>query len=155
MNLKNQILCIIFLLLTAGRISGQKDVTIDWNYSGLRFAEFAAQVEIHDSITIFYKEEWVSDIKLGSYSGPVPLSSILGNLFSGRSLYFYIDNSGNVIITKNFAIKVADMEQATGTAFIPSAVYNDQENQKSSGSSVIDIGNPSDRNKPGNVSVSG
>jgi hypothetical protein len=155
MCLKKKIFFIIFLVITIGKISGQKDVIIDWDFTGLRFTEFAAQAETRDSVSFFYLNEWVSDIRMGEFRGAVPLSGLLLSTFAGRSLYFYIDNSGNVIITRSFAIKVADVEQVSGTAFIPSTVYNEPENTKGTLSSVIDIGNPADRNKPGNVALTG
>jgi hypothetical protein len=155
MSLKKKIFFIIFLVITIGKISGQKDVMIDWNYSGLSFTEFASQAEIRDSVSFFYMDEWVSGLKLGSFAEPLPMSVLLQNTFAGRSLYYYTDNSGNIIITKNFAIKVVDVDQAAGTTFIPSTVYTEQDNQKGTGSSVVDIGNPADRNKPGNATLSG
>jgi hypothetical protein len=100
-------------------------------------------------------DEWVSDLKLGDYQGSVLLTELLDNLFKGKSLFYYFDNKGDVIITKGYTIKTSGTEIDTSHFFIPSGVYNEQDNSQGSSTNVIEIGNPVNRNKPGNVILSG
>jgi Outer membrane receptor proteins, mostly Fe transport len=155
MRWKLKILCFFLALFSFGVIEAQQEKKIEWDYSGMAFSDFAAKAESHDTLRFFYMDEWVSDLKLGVFKGAVSLSELLDDLFRGKSLYYYIDNAGNVIVTRNFAIKVAGMEASPGLNFIPSVSSMEQENQQSSASAFIAIGNPADRNKPGNVILTG
>jgi len=94
-------------------------------------------------------------LKLGDYQGSVLLTELLDNLFKGKSLFYYFDNKGDVIITKGYTIKTSGTEIDTSHFFIPSGVYNEQDNSQGSSTNVIEIGNPVNRNKPGNVILSG
>ncbi|HZL76102.1 MAG TPA: TonB-dependent receptor, partial [Bacteroidales bacterium] len=155
MRAKLKILFFILALFYASAAEAQQNIQIGWDYSGMSFRDFAAKAESQDSLRFFYMDEWVSDIKLGEFKGPVLLSDLLDVLFRDKSLFYYIDDSGNVIITRNFAIKITGSEASSGLIFIPSSSYSDQDNQKSSASAYINIGNPADRNNPGNAILSG
>src|SRR4030043_361582 len=77
-------------------------------------------------------------------------------LFRNKSLFYFIDESGNVVITKNFAVKVSEKQVSEKESFIaPTEYYDSQDKQKLSGNIFLDIGNPADRYKSGNVSVTG
>ena len=155
MRVKLKILCVILALFSFGVIEAQQEIKIGWDYSGLGFSDFTAKAESHDSLRFFYMDEWISDLKLGEFKGAVLLSELLDDLFRGKSLYYYIDDARNVIVTRNFAIKVTGREASHGLNFIPSTSNMEQENQQSRASVFIDIGNPAERNKPGNVILSG
>ena len=147
---------ISFLVLLSGiSLQAQKDLTISWDYSGMDFNHFASAVLEKDSVRVFYMDEWVSDIKLGNYQGPVLLSELLDNLFRGKSLFYYSDNKGDIIITKNFTVKTSEMEKDTSHIFIPSGENNEQDNSRASTTNVIEIGNPAEKHKSGNVLLSG
>jgi len=150
-----KILFLILALFYGSATEAQQNVQIGWDYSGMSFHDFVAKAESQDSLRFFYMDEWVSDIKLGEFKGPVLLSDLLDVMFRDKSLFYYIDNSGNVIITRNFAIKITGSEASPGLNFIPSSNYGDQDNQKTSSSAYINIGNPADRNKPGNAILTG
>jgi hypothetical protein len=100
-------------------------------------------------------EEWVSDLKLGEYKGPVLLAELLDNLFGGKSLYYYFDNKGDVIITKGYIVKSAETESDSSHLYIPSGENNEQDNSQISATNVIEVGNPANKNKSGNVILSG
>ena len=155
MRAKLKILFIFLALFYASAAEAQQNIQIGWDYSGMSFRDFAAKAESQDSLRFFYMDEWVSDIKLGEFKGPVLLSDLLDVLFRDKSLFYYIDDSGNIIITRNFAIKITGSEASSGLIFIPSSSYSDQDNQKTSASAYINIGNPADRNNPGNAILSG
>ena len=134
----------------------QDKTRIDWDYSGLTFKEFVSKTESLEDIRFFYKDEWVKDVKPGIYKGPVYLSELLNSSFKGTTLYYFIDDNGNIIITRNFAVKVSDKSGIVDKNFIPPTDYYDtKDDQELSGNLFYDIGNPADRNKPGDVVVSG
>jgi hypothetical protein len=152
-NLK--ILFFILALSYAHSADAQQNIQIGWDYSGMSFTDFTAKAESQGNLRFFYMDEWVSDIKLGEFKGSIPLSDLLDVLFRGRSLFYFFDDSGNIIITKNFVIKISGLETSPGLNFIPSSDNSDQDNRKTSSSAFINIGNLADRNKPGNAILTG
>lgn len=154
--MKLRIFCLIFSIFTWSLLFSQEALKITWDYRDLTFGEFIEKAESTLHLRFFYKEEWVRDLKPGNYPGANTLPELLDNLFRERSIFYFIDESGNVIITKNFAVKVSKAPSSADKNFIaPTELYESQEQQKLSGNIFIDIGNPADRNKPGNVSISG
>jgi hypothetical protein len=98
----------------------------------------------------------VEDLNPGDYPGISSLTELLDILFRNKSLFYFIDESGNVVITKNFAVKVSEKQVSEKESFIaPTEYYDSQDKQKLSGNIFLDIGNPADRYKSGNVSVTG
>jgi hypothetical protein len=156
MNNKMRLRILIFLVLVpTGILSAQEGLFIKWDYSGLPFTEFADKVERTDSVRFFFKEEWVDDLILGEYKGPVLLSELLTSLFRGSQLYFFISRKNDVVITKDFAVRIPASPSNEEQNFIPVTDYSDQDDQKMAGNVFVDIGNPADKNKPGNVELSG
>ena len=143
-----------FLISTV--IYSQEKYLVDWDYKDLSFKEFVLTSEKLLSVKFYYKDEWATDLKLAEYKGVNTLSGILDNLFREKSLFYFIDESGNVVITKNYAVKVTDKPADTKDKFIPPTEYADAGgSQNKTGNTFAEIGNPADRNKPGNVIVSG
>lgn len=154
--IKSIILNFGFILLLSGNLFAQKEITIDWNYEGLPFKEFATKAENINHLRFFYKEEWVSDLKLGSFHGSVSLKDILDELFQGKSLFYFIDTAGNVVVTKNFAVKIPGLPEVKDKKFIPpSEISESQSNVQLSGNVFHVVGNISDKDKPGNVALTG
>lgn len=155
MKLKD--LLFIFFLLFPLLINGQeKNYQVIWNYNGQTFTQFAQHAEKEFNIRFFYKEEWITDLTLNEYPGSLSLKGILDNLFRNKSLYYFIDEEGNVILTKNYSVKLSDKVAPSEGEFIPPTEYYDEEEggSKTTGT-FIELGNPADRDKPGNVTVSG
>jgi len=151
-----KILILILTLLFSSHLVAQDKYIIDWEFKDLTFKEFVLKAEEQLKVKFFYKNEWVADLKLSDYPAANNLTSILDNLFSGTSLYYFIDDAGNVVMTNNFAVKVTDKTVEKDNKFIPPTEYSDsQESQKISGNVFVNIGNPADRNKPGDVVISG
>ncbi|TAL66173.1 MAG: hypothetical protein EPN88_08905, partial [Bacteroidetes bacterium] len=148
---------ILFLLLTLScKIGAQGKKSILFNYKGMSFTEFVSATESQLKVNFFYKEEWVSAMKLGDYPGSIELTDILDNLFRGTSVFYYIDNFGNVVLTKDFAVKNSYKSDVKETNFIPPSDYaGSGENQQTTGSTFVEIGNPAERNKQGNIVISG
>lgn len=143
-------------MLFSGNLKAQDEVRKQWDHNELTFSEFVSVAESLYSIRFFYKEEWVREIRTGSYKGNYTLTDLLDTLLNGTSLYYYVDRFGNVIITRNFRIRVSDEKILNESNFIPPSDYSDrQEDNELSGNVFIDIGNPADKNKPGDVVLSG
>ena len=105
-----KILISFLVLFSFTNLEAQKDLTISWDYSGLDFGRFVSTALNRDSIRFFYMDEWVSDLKLGDYQGSVLLTELLDNLFKGKSLFYYFDNKGDVIITKGIQLKLQEQK---------------------------------------------
>jgi hypothetical protein len=154
--MKYWILNFAFILLVSAKALAQQDTEINWNYEGITFREFATKAEKLNHIRFFYKEDWVSDITLGKFDGPVLLSDLLRNLFNGKSLYFFNDGKGNLIVSKNFAVKVVGLPESKDKKFIPpTEYYESQSKGQLSGNVFHDVGNPAEKDKPGSVAVTG
>ena len=98
----------------------------------------------------------MDDLNPGNYPGITSLTELLDILFRNKSLFYFIDESGNVVITKNFAVKVSEKQVSEKESFIaPTEYYDSQDKQKLSGNIFVDIGNPADRFRPGNVTITG
>lgn len=143
----------LFPLFTNGQ---EKDYTVTWSYSGQSFNQFAEAAEKQLGVRFFYREEWVAGLSLTEYPGKNSLKGILDNLFRNRSLYYFIDEAGNIVLTQNYSVKLTDRNTSEKGEFIPPTEYYDEEEggNQSSGT-FIELGNPADRYKPGNVTVSG
>jgi len=144
-----------FLTLTLN-LSAQENYTIPWDYKGLPFNEFVTKTESQFNIRFLFKEEWVNELKLGSYQGCKNLPCILTNLFKNTNLFYFIDDSENVIITKGYSAVLSNDPEQTGnsqTLASDNAYYN--EGQKFKANEVVEIGNRSERNKQGNVTITG
>jgi hypothetical protein len=154
--MKSKILLLVLTLFLFCNLEGQEGKKRSWDNQDLTFKEFVIKAESLYDLRFFYKDEWVADIKPGKFNGSFLLTELLDSLFKGTSLFYLVDEAGNVIITRNFALKVSGKADVTDTNFIPPTDYYDsQDNGELSGNIFYDIGNPADKNKPGNVVVSG
>ena len=151
-----KIVILFLFLILSGRIVAQEKQEIPANYKDLSFKEFVSAAEAMLKVKFFYKDEWVTGLKLGDYPGSITLSDILDNLFRGTSIYYYIDKYGNVVLTKNYAIKKPGKPVKKETNFIPPSDYTGLgENRQITGTTAVEIGNPAEKNLNGNVIISG
>ena len=104
--MKLKIHFLILTLFLTFTLKAQEKYTISWAYKDLSFQEFVTKSESLLPVKFYFKDDWVTDLKLSDYAGCKTLSCILDNLFKGSLLYYYIDDSGNVVITKNFMVKI-------------------------------------------------
>ncbi|MGD0341107.1 MAG: TonB-dependent receptor [Bacteroidales bacterium] len=154
MKLKIHIL--ILILSLSVNLGAQEKYRITSNYKDISFKDFVTRVESILPVKFFYRNEWVKDLKLGDYQGCTTLPCIMDNLLKGTSLYYYIDDFGNIVITNNYAVKVSNTEEDKSNKFLPpSDVLGSSENQQIAGNSSVEIGNPAEKNKAGNVVISG
>ena len=147
---------LILILLLACNLKAQEKYMISWDYKNLSFKEFVTKTENLLPVKFYFKDDWVTGLKLSDYAGCKTLSCLLDNLFKGTLLYYYIDDSGNVVITKNFTVKIINAPVENENHFIPPTEYAETGNEKQiAENTFMEIGNPADKNKPGNAIISG
>ncbi len=101
-------------------------------------------------------DEWVKDLKLGDYPDCTTIQCVMDNLLKGTSLYYYIDDFGNIVITNNYSVKISNRAVEKNNKFMPPSDFSSSsENQRMTGNVSVEIGNPAEKNKPGNVIISG
>jgi len=150
------VVIILVLIIFSMRGKSQELYPVSWNYKDLSFKEFAVKAESLLPVRFYFKDEWIDSLRLSDYQGCTGLICILNKLFAETSLYYYIDNSGNIILTKDFAIKKSIAETGNDNFLIPSNdVPEPREKVETDVNSVIEIGNPAERYRAGNVTISG
>jgi hypothetical protein len=154
--MKLKISLLVLLLLLSDLLHAQDEMKITWDYKNLSFNELVSKAEAQFNLKFFFRDDWVKDLRPGDYPGETTLTALLDNLFRDKSLFYYIDETGNVIITKNFAVRISEAPKTGENNFIaPTEFYDSQDKQKLSVNLFVDIGNPADRYKSGNVTISG
>ena len=154
--MKSAIHFLILTLFLATNLRAQEDYKISWDYKDLLFKEFVLKAESTLPIKFFYKDEWITDLKLSSYSNCNTLSCVLDNLFRGTVLHYYIDDSGNIVVTRNFAVKILAMPLQKEVSYLPPTEnIISMKDQLTEESKIVSIGNSDERNKSGNVIISG
>jgi hypothetical protein len=153
--MKSSLFILLFFCTSLG-LKAQDEYVVTGDFSGLSFKEVVAKVESQLPVRFFYKEEWVKDLYVSDNAGCESLRCLLDNLLSGKSLYYYIDRSGNVVITANYAVKVSSAPLSGEEKFMAPTEYGETErNQAGSGNTYIEVGNPAEKNMSGNVTLSG
>src|SRR4030065_2929091 len=154
--MKTRKLILVLLLTISPFASSQEKYPVNWDCKGLSLAGFIERCEKEFNVRFFYNEEWIRDLTLEGYEGTLSVTDVLDSLFIGKSMYYYADDSGNIVITKSFAIKRSEKHSAQQEKYIPGNEYTGPtEASQSTGNLVMDIGNPADSNKPGNVIITG
>jgi len=145
-----------FLLILAGFASAQEKNWSPAAYKDFSFRDFAASIHSLQKIRFFFKEEWVKDLKLKEYPDNYALTDLLDDLLRGTGIFYYIDRRGNVVLTKDFAIKVFSSPDDAEKIYLPPSDYSETaEEKKKNGNTFIEIGNPAERNNAGKVIISG
>ena len=154
--MKIKIHLILLLLFLTCNLKGQDKYNITWAYKDFSFKEFVKKAESLLAVKFFYKDDWVNGMKLNNYTVCTTLSCVLDNLFMGTSLYYYIDDSGNVVITRNFAVNFLNSSLENENSFISHTDHDDSgKDQQMADNAIVEIGNPAERNNTGNVTLSG
>jgi hypothetical protein len=153
--LKIKMLLAAIVLLSANLLNAQQDISITWNYDSLTFKQFIAAAEEKTGIRFFFRDDWVQDLRPGDYPGITSLSELLDKMFKGKFLYSYRDNDGDFIITKDHEIEHIDNKATKQNLFTLEEYSYEQEKQKTTESIHLDIGNPAEKDLPGNVNISG
>lgn len=130
-----------------------------WSAAGYKdtaFKDFAASTQSILKIKFFYKDEWVKDLKLEEYPVNYSLPDLLDDLLRGTNIYYFIDRQGNVVLTKDFAVKFPAASEDNEKTYLPPSDYSaSTESHDKTENTFIEIGNPAEKNYPGKVSISG
>jgi hypothetical protein len=154
--MKIKILFLLILLLQTLNTGAQEKYHISTDVKNISFGEFVNQVEKTLPVKFFFMEEWVRDLKVGEYPECNTLQCILDNVIKGTDLYYYIDKYGNVVITKGYAVKAVTEPSDKNNKFLPpSDVSGGTEQQHTAGNITVEVGNPAEKNNPGNVTITG
>jgi len=154
--MKLKIHFLILILSLSLNVGAQEKYPINSNYKGLSFTDFVTKVESILPVRFYYLDEWVKDLNLAYYPDCNSLPCLMDNIFKGTTLYYYIDNFGNVVITSNYSVKIATSAGEKNSKFLPPSDYSGStDTQSISGNTSIEIGNPAEKNKAGNVTITG
>ena len=110
---------LLFFLAFSLNLDAQDKYKMKGNFRDLPFKDFVAKAESIFAVKFFYMDEWVKGLKASVYSDSTSISGILNNFFKGTSLYYLIEESGHIVITNNYALKVSEITEEKDTAFLP------------------------------------
>ena len=90
-------------------------------------------------------------------SGKEPLlSDLLRRLFAGKAIYYFTDDRGNIILTKDFAVRAFATGAMTSESWLPLQDRSeDKERTAVSEYLIYEIGNPAEKGRQGNISLTG
>ncbi|MBN1107348.1 MAG: TonB-dependent receptor [Bacteroidales bacterium] len=152
--MKIRILAAGFLLICAFSLNAQEKYTVNWDYAGQSFTDFVITAESKLPVRFFFRDEWIGSLVPEHYPGCKDLNCVLENLFRGTSLYYYMDDEGNVIITRDFA--VTSQEHTGKESPVLNREYSDSlESLRKFEVLFLEIGNRADAGLPGKVIISG
>lgn len=117
--MKLKIFILILILTLSFDLSAQEKYKISENFKDLSFNEFVIRVESTFNIKFFFNEKWVTNLLISDYPECQTISCLLDNVFRGTSLHYIIEESGNIVITKNYAIKISNTPVESDTKFLP------------------------------------
>lgn len=154
--MRSRVLTTVFFLLIGQGLSSQGSYQVDWDYRGHSFKEFVEKTEMRYPVRFFYENAWVEDIVLGDYTGKKMLGEILDTICTSFGLHYYLPGFGNIILTKEFEVRILKDKSGEEGNFVPGIEYSGGEKGKGAeGNIVMDIGNPSEKEQSGNVELSG
>lgn len=150
-------LILILILWYSVLIHGQvSEFRVTWDYTGQSFYDFILKTESQYPVQFFYREEWIKELKLQNWGDKQTLSGLLDNLFRGGKIYYHIDKYGNIFLTKDYKVKTISSGPEIDKNYIPATDYtNRDEQQKFNENMLVDIGNPSEKDRSGNVVITG
>ena len=154
--MKSRAIFTILILLFSSAARSQEKHLISWDYKGMTFQDFVNRSESELHVRFYYSVDWTSNITLGDYPGKSSLNEILDTLFSGTSVYWYNAGPGNIMLTKDFAIKPLTEPRNVQKKYVPGMDLSTGSHPSASGGNLVaDIGNRSDAGKPGAATISG
>lgn len=154
--MKSKISLLILLLLISCNLGAQEQYKISGDFNNLTFKEFVSRAEKLLPVKFFYKDVWVRNLKLGENTDCSSLPCVLNNLFRGTSLHYIIEESGNIVITDNYEVKMASSPSEKNSKYLPPTDYSTSpDNIRITGNAAVEIGNPAEKNNTGNVVISG
>ncbi len=84
------------------------------------------------------------------------LTDLLRRLFAGKAIYYFVDEPGNIILTKDFAVKSFASGTIPSDNLLPRQDRSeDKERTAVSEYLIYEIGNPAEKARQGNISITG
>jgi hypothetical protein len=153
--MKPKLYFLIIIFCIGFKLKAQEKYAINWDYKNLSFIEFVTKAEGKLGVKFFYRDEWVSGLKLPGNLSCNTLTCVLDSLFSKSSLYYYIDEDGNVVVTRNYAVRFSNAKPDKEIKNTQTGNNNTRENQQKEIIISMELGNRADRNTPGKATISG
>jgi hypothetical protein len=146
---------LFLMLIMAIPVKAQGPYNLAGDFNGMSFTEFVKRVEKQYQVKFFFKSEWIKDLKIKEHLGCIDLRCILDRTFSGTSLHYLIEESGHIIITENYAIKVFKARETDSVQFLQPGQNDLITHTSVSEFEVVEIGDPAERFRGGQVTLSG
>ncbi len=154
--MKSRFLILIILFFSFGNLTAQDEKIITFRCDSISFREFAARTESVLPVRFFFRDEWISDLRVTVSAGDRSLTDLLDELFRGTALYYYIDDKWNIYITRDFTVKVTETGAVDGRQYLaPSDVVSAAGSMEASGNLLVEVGDPSLKQSGGTAVVSG
>jgi hypothetical protein len=153
---KAKIHILILFLSLAFNAKSQDKYTFPAEERDFTFPEFVAVAEKTYPLHFFYRDEWVKGVTVHVSEECYTLSCILNHAFERTALYFLVEASGNVVITNNYAVKVNVGPAVEDRNYLAAGEFdNSGEKGQLTGVTSVEIGNPAEKYRHGNVIISG
>lgn len=154
--MKNKIRILILVLSVALNVKAQDKYTFPAVEKDYSFAEFVSVAEKLYPIHFFYKDEWVKGVRVHVSEECFTLSCLLNHAFERTPLYYLVEESGNIVITNNYEVKVNVRPGGEERNFLAAGEFdNSGEKAQLAGTASVEIGNPAEKYRRGNVILSG
>lgn len=153
---RSKILIIIVFVFLSFQSFAQGDRVVSGDISNMTFKEFASAAEASLKIKIYFRDEWVEGLKVVDYKGSNSLNQVLDFLLKGTALFYNVNKHGDVVLTKDYNVRIQGAKAAKETGLAPPSDYAvTGDNGKSEGNAPVEIGNPSEKFMPGDVLLTG
>ncbi|MFN8259243.1 MAG: TonB-dependent receptor [Bacteroidales bacterium] len=154
--MKFRINSILFFVILHLGLQAQVNYPVEDNYRDCTFTGFTAEIEKKLPVKFFYREDWVKDLKIGDYPACNNLPCFLDKLFEGTGIHYFIEESGNIIITGSYAVKIPGKDYLSKSDFLSLELEDSNVKiGKEVENGLTEIGNPAEKSKPGKAIISG
>ncbi len=154
--MKRTIVLILSLALSYLTAAQSGELRVTWNYGGTTFEEFVSQAESHLHVRFYYKDEWKKGLVMPDMGKEPRLDDLLTLLFADKAIFFFIDETGNITLTKGFAVRSFASDTRPSENWLPRQERSDaKERVAISEYLVYEIGNPAEKWRQGNISITG
>jgi len=150
---KIQLLILVHLFIA--NLQAQDRYALSGDFSNLSFSDFVTRVEDQLPVRFFYKAEWVRDLKIPDHSGCYNLTCILDRILAGTTLHYLIEESGNIIITDNYAVKDFEAPEIKDRPYLEPGKNEITVEKRIIDAETVEIGNPAERYRTGMIMLSG
>ena len=141
-----------------------KDIAIPPELEGIPFSDFADSLSRRQGIHIFYISDWVKNLTVEMPEGSNTLTGVLKATFSGKSLFYNITPSGDILISSGgnlsqyfpqtyFEIKKGRTENPDSLV-IPGSDKTSEASSREN-NMVVDVGSKSNSRRAGQAILSG